>query len=88
MKKLMLLMVALVCLMAIQVHAAGPTVSFITEQVANVDKGNSLGVEVGYFLGADNGAGLEPYIGMDWWPRWDEEGDMETPSVVVLGVRN
>ena len=25
---------------------------------------------------------------MDWWPRWDEEGEMEPPSVVVLGVRN
>jgi len=83
-----LIAIALVCLMTIRVHAAGPTVSFVTEQLTSVDKGNSLGVEVGYFLGIDDGAGLEPYIGTDWWPRWDEEGDMNPPSVIVLGVRN
>jgi len=88
MKKLILLMVALVCLMTVQVQAVGPTVSFMTEQIASVDKGNSLSVELGYFLGAKGGAGLEPFIGTDWWPRWDDDGDMKPPSVVVLGVRN
>jgi len=84
--KRMLIAIALVCLMAIPVQAAGPTVSIMTEQIANVDKGNSLTVELGYFLGIDSG--LEPYIGTQWWPQWDEVGDIEPPSVVVLGVRN
>jgi len=75
-------------LVAATAQAAGPTVSFITEQIANVDYGNSIGVEVGYFLGIeDSGPGLEPYIGTDWWPQWDDEGDIKPPSVIVLGVR-
>ena len=87
MKRVLLTIIAVLCL-CVSAQAAGVTVSVMTEQIANVDKGNSLGVEVGYFLGIDPaGAGLEPYIGCDWWPRWDEEGDMAPPSVVVLGVR-
>ena len=77
-KKLILTMILLYCGIA---NAMGPTVSFMTEQIASVDKGNSLSVEVGYMLGID--AGLEPYIGTEWWPRTDE-----APSVLILGVRN
>jgi len=83
--KILLLLLAML-VAAPAVEAAGPTVSFMTEQIAEVDKGNSIGVELGYMLGID--AGLEPYIGIEWWPNWDEEGDMAPPSVVVLGVRN
>lgn len=83
MKKLIFITILLLCG---TVQAMGPTVSFMTEQIANVDKGNSLGIELGYMLGID--AGLEPYIGTEWWPRWDDEGDMNPPSVIVLGVRN
>jgi len=87
MKRAILTIIVLLCLTAIA-QAAGPTVSFMTEQVASVDKGNSLGIELGYFLGVDDsGPGLEPYIGCDWWPRWDDDGDMSPPSVVVLGAR-
>ena len=89
MKKLVLILIALVCTLFVPaVQAAGPTVSVMTEQFTSVNNDNSLGVEFGYFLGADGGAGLEPFIGTDWWPRWDDEGDMKPPSVVVLGVRN
>ena len=85
MVKRTLILIAILCLCG-TAQAVGPTVSFMTEQVASVDKGNSLGVELGYMLGID--AGLEPYIGTEWWPRWDEENDMKPPSVIVLGVRN
>jgi len=82
-----LIAIAIICMMIVPaVKATGLTVSFMTEQVTSVNEGNSLGVEIGYFFGVDSG--LEPYIGMDWWPRWDEDGDMKPPSVVVLGVRN
>jgi len=82
-----LITIAIICMMIVPaVKAIGPTVSFMTEQVTSVNKDNSLGVEVGYFFGVDSG--LEPYIGMDWWPRWDKDGDMAPPSVIVLGVRN
>ena len=83
----LILMLAILCVSSVA-QAAGPTVSFMTEQVTSVDKGNSLGIELGYFLGVGDGSGLEPYIGTDWWPRWDDDGDMKPPSVVVLGVRN
>ena len=84
-----LIMIALICMLVVPtIKAAGPTVSFMTEQITNVDKGNSLLFEVGYFLGAKNGPGLEPYAGTIWWPRWDEEGEMTPPSIIVLGVRN
>ena len=87
MKKLILTILMVLCLCG-AVQAAGLTVSVMTEQIANVDKGNSLGVEVGYFLGIDPaGPGLEPYVGCDWWPRWNEEGEMDPPSVAVLGCR-
>ena len=89
MKKLVeiIIIIIMVLILCASVQAAGVTVSVMTEQIANVDKGNSLGVEVGYFLGVDPaGAGLEPYIGCDWWPRW-EDGEMAPPSVIVLGVR-
>ena len=87
MKRSLITIIAVLCVCA-SVHAAGVTVSMMTEQITNVDTGNSIGVELGYFLGIDDaGAGLEPYIGCDWWPRWDEDGEMDPPSVVVLGVR-
>ena len=87
MKKGIVLLVEMLFLCGIAT-AAGPTVSFMTEQIANTDYGNSLSVEVGYFLGVDEaGPGLECYAGTDWWPQWDDEGDMKPPGVVVLGVR-
>jgi len=86
MKRVLLSVIAVLCL-TVSVQAAGLTVSVMTEQIAKVDQGNSLGVEVGYFLGIDPaGAGLEPFIGCDWWPRW-EDGEMAPPSVIVLGAR-
>lgn len=85
--KRLIFTIIILCLCG-HVQAAGPTVSFMTEQIASVDKGNSLSIELGYFLGIDGGPGLEPFIGTDWWPRWDDDGDMKPPSVVVLGVRN
>ena len=84
--KKIIIAIALICLMTVQVQAAGPTVSFMTQQLTSVNNDNVLGIEVGYFLGVDSG--LEPYIGLDWYPRWDEDGDMEPPSVVKIGVRN
>lgn len=86
MKKGILLMAVVILGLCVTVRARGPTISFWTEQVAGVDEGNSLGFELGYYLGSDSG-GLEPYIGTDWWPRWDDEGDMKPPGVFVLGFR-
>ena len=87
MKKLVLILIALVCTLFVPaVQAVGPTVSLMTQQLTSVNNDNVLGIEVGYFLGVDSG--LEPYIGLDWYPRWDEDGDMEPPSVVKIGVRN
>ena len=86
MKRAILTIIAVQLCLCLSVQAAGPTVSIMTEQITNVDEGNSLTFELGYFLGVDSG--LEPFIGTKYWPRWDEEGDMEPPSVVILGVRN
>jgi opacity protein-like surface antigen len=86
MKRIIVAIIIALCVCS-AVQAAGPTISVMTEQVTNVDSGNSISVELGYYLGSDNG-GLEPFIGVDWWPRWNDEGDMEPPSVVKLGVRN
>ena len=85
--KRILITIALACLMTTLVQGAGLTVSFMTEQAVS-DKGNSLGVELGYFLGIDNnGPGLEPFVGVQWWPRWDDDGDLEPPGVVEFGGR-
>jgi len=84
--KRLLLSIMLVVIMTLSAQAIGPTVSFMTEQLVSVDEGNSLSVELGYFLGVDSG--LEPYIGTVWWPRWDEDNNIEPPSVVIVGVRN
>lgn len=78
--------IAVICISTSTVFAMGPTLSFMTEQVASVDKENALNVELGYFLGVDNG--LEPFIGCEWRPRWNEEGEMSPPAVIILGVRN
>jgi hypothetical protein len=82
MKKLLVaLLILCVCSIA---GAKGLTAAFLTEQVVHVDSGNSLTVEVGYMLDG----GLEPYLGTQWWPRWDEEsGDLEPPGVLILGCR-
>ncbi len=82
----LLLIAAVVSLSVCGCQSGGPAISFWTEQVAEVDSGNSLGIEFSYYLGNETG-GLEPYIGTDWWPRWDDEGDMEPPGVFVLGTR-
>lgn len=83
MKKLIvMLMILCVCSIA---GAKGLTAVFLTEQIANTDSGNSLTVEIGYLLD-DNG--LEPYIGTQWWPQWDETtGELEPPGILILGCR-
>lgn len=85
MKKLILLTMLLMCGTAI---AIGPTVSVDTQQVASIDYGNSITVELGYFLGIDNyGPGLEPFVGVEWYPQWDDEGELQPPSVALAGAR-
>jgi len=87
MRKTILTMVAVMLMLCSSAHAAGLTVSVVTEQVTEVDKGNSIGVDLGYFFGLEGGPGIEPFVGLQWWPRWDDNGDMEPPGVVCLGGR-
>jgi len=83
--KRLLIAIVLCCFIVTPIFAVGPTVTFLTEQVARVDSSNELTLRAGYNFATENG-GLEPFIGTQWRPRWDEEGDMEPPSVVALGA--
>jgi len=84
MKRIIVAIIIALC-MCNAVQAAGLTIWGMTEQVANVDSQNALALRLGYYLGSDNG-GLEPFVGSIWRPRWDEEGDMEPPQVLTLGL--
>jgi len=86
MKNLILSIVLLLSL-TLSVQAAGLSASFLTEQVANVDGTNAIAFRLGYYLGAEEG-GLEPFLGTDWRPNWNEEGEMDPPSVLAFGVIN
>jgi len=83
--KKLLLTITLICIMALPIFAVGPTVTLLTEQVARVDSSNEVTLRVGYNFASEDG-GIEPFIGTQWRPRWDEEGDMEPPGVVALGA--
>ena len=83
--KRLLIAIALCCFIATPLFAVGPTVTFLTEQVASVDSSNEITLRVGYNFASEQG-GLEPFIGTQWRPRWDEDGDMKPPSVVALGT--
>lgn len=77
-KKWILAITLVLCLPMIA-HAAGLTVSVLTEQAMSVNSDNALTARVGYYLGSENG-GLEPFIGCVWFPRED------TPQVITLGA--
>ena len=79
MKKLMLLMVALICLMTVQVQAAGLTLWSVADKIVDVDESASISGRLGYYFGSDNG-GLEIFGGSTWHP------ESKAPQVLSIGV--
>ena len=65
MKKLLLILIALVCLMTVQVQAAGFTLWSVADQIVDVDEGESIAGRFGYYFGSDEG-GLEIAVGSTW----------------------
>jgi len=80
-----LITIALVCFMVLPVFAAGPTVTVLTEQLTGINS-PAINLRLGFFLGFDSG--LEPFIGTEFRPEWDEEDKIKPPSVVKAGVLN
>jgi len=77
--KKILIVIALICLMTVQVQAAGLTLWSVAEKIVEVDESASIAGRLGYYFGSDNG-GLEIFAGSTWHP------ESKSPQVLSIGV--